>query len=67
MYSAEVIRGTTPVLWIRVGDRLGESGALGDGQPRVAGERGVPLGPRAPEVHGAPPGLVQLRMPADPA
>jgi hypothetical protein len=30
-YSAEVIGRTSPVLWSRVGQRLGESGALGDG------------------------------------
>jgi hypothetical protein len=64
---AGVIGCATPVIGGRVGDRLGESGTLGNGQARVAGERGVPLGPRAPEVCGAPPCLVQLRMRAGPA
>jgi len=41
-----------------------ESRTPGDGQTRIAGKRGVPFGTRAPEVHGASPCLVELRMPA---
>src|SRR6266513_2828379 len=42
-----------------------KSRALLDGKARVARKRGIPCGPRAPDVGGAPPGLVELDMPAD--
>jgi hypothetical protein len=41
-----------------------ESRALGDRQARVAGKVAVPLGAQAAQVGGAPPRLVELRMPA---
>ena len=44
-----------------------KSGALGDGETRVADQRGVPGRAQAPEVGGAPPGLVELRVQAGPA
>lgn len=43
------------------------SRALGNGQPRVAGQRRVPLGAGAPQVDSAPPGLVELGVLAGPA
>jgi len=39
-----------------------ESHALRDRQARVSGEPGVPGGPRAPQVGGAAPGLIELRV-----
>jgi hypothetical protein len=41
-----------------------KSPALGDWETRVAGKGDVPCGARAAEVGGAPPRLVELRMPA---
>jgi hypothetical protein len=41
-----------------------KSPALGDGETRVAGQGDVPCGARAAEVGGAPPCLVELRVPA---
>ena len=41
-----------------------KSRASRDRQTRVAGKRGVPRGARAPQVGGAPPCLVEPRMPA---
>lgn len=46
------------------GVRRIESRAPRDGKSRVAGKRVVPFGPRAPQVSGAAPGLVELRMAA---
>ena len=40
------------------------SSALGDWEARVTGKGDVPCGARAAEVGGAPPCLVELRMPA---
>jgi adenosylcobinamide amidohydrolase len=41
-----------------------ESRTHDDGQTRIAGKRGVPCSARAPQVHGASPCFVELRMPA---
>jgi hypothetical protein len=41
-----------------------ESRAPRDGKRRVAGKRVVPFGPRAPQVSGAAPGLVELGVAA---
>ncbi len=43
------------------------SSALRDWETRVTGKGDVPCGARAAEVGGVPPGLVELRVPADSA
>jgi hypothetical protein len=39
-----------------------ESDALGDRKTRVAGEPGIPRGAQAPQIDGAPTGLVEFRV-----
>lgn len=41
-----------------------ESRTPGDREARIAGKRGVSLSARAPEVNGASPCFVELRVPA---
>ena len=65
--SSPTMRATAPPRPVRAA--LGslaplESRALRDRQTRVARKGGVPYGARAPQVGGAPPRLVELRMPA---